>query len=101
MASIGVPANMLVAFKRSYGQQHSFQILSTFSYDNFASWLTGQHSMVAQHVLFNLFSCYSLKVSYLFYFNLHKDCQLYRVTTLKIQNLQHLYKKLSHHSIIS
>ena len=27
------PADMLAALQKSYGQQHYFQILSTFSYD--------------------------------------------------------------------
>ena len=48
--SMVVPANMSATLKKSYGQLHSFQILSTFLYDNFAGQLTGQHSTVAQHV---------------------------------------------------
>ena len=53
-ASMGVLADISAASERSYGQQHSFQILSTFSYDNFASQPTGRHSTMAQYVSFYL-----------------------------------------------
>ena len=70
-ASMGVPADILATSKRSYGQQHSFQILSAFSYDNFASQPTQHHGSICV-VLFK-FICYSLKF-YSFYFDLYKDC---------------------------
>ena len=66
-----VPADMPAGLKKSYGQPHYFQILSTFLYDfvSAVGWLT-YYSMPLYTVIYGLYLAYIIHLLYIISYNM-------------------------------